>query len=188
LIARYAWAETGADPIANAATLSLVKGIGPRAALRVLDRPPATPLGTPKRIDSWVERQPYRNSHYYAAIYAGRRDGWTFVLEDNGFKATQRAGRLSRLGTAVIIYNNVNSLESFQYAQGGRVVREFDPLIYYQDERRNPLPEERGIMFGYRDYKSLARSMLLAHRLTGLRLTLADVQPSRYYVAVATRY
>ena len=186
LLAPYAWADTYRDPIENAASFTLVKGIGPRAALHVLDPHPATPVWTPHRVDRWVDHAPYTDSHYYQAIYAGRRDGWTFVLEDNGFRATQRAARLSRHGAAVVIFNNVNALCSFHYAAHGRVIRDFDPS-FYVGERRRALPQERGIKFGH-DWRYIARSMLLAHRLTGLRLTLADVQPGRYSVAIATRY
>jgi hypothetical protein len=102
--------------------------------------------------------------------------------------ADSAAGRLSRQGAAVVIYNNVNDLDSFQYARAGHVVRDFDPLLFGTSDRAHALPQERGIRFGALDFRYLARSMLLAHRLTGLRLTLADVQRGRYDLAVAVRY
>lgn len=188
LIAPYAWAESyRRDSIANAAAFTLVKGIGPRAALRILDPHPALPATSPQRVDRWIDQRfTVSSSHYFQAIYAGRRDGWTFVLEDNGFRATERAARLSRQGAAVVIFNNVDSDCSFQYAVQGRTVREFDPS-FYDMVRGRPLPQEQGIAFGH-DWRYISRSMLLAHRLTGLDLTPADVQPGRYDLAVATRY
>jgi hypothetical protein len=188
LIAPYAWADSGRDPISDGATFTLVKGISPRAALHILDRHPATPVWGPSHVDRWVSRHPYRHGHYYQAIYAGRRDGWTFVLEDNGYRATERVARLSRHGKAVVIYNDVNDLDSFQFGRSGQEVRDFDPFLYPPGDRKHRLPQEHGIDFGNIDGRYLARSMLLAHRLTGLRLTLADVQRGRYDLAVAIRY
>jgi hypothetical protein len=83
-----------------------------------------------------VIHHPYRHGHYYQAIYAGRRDGWTFVLEDNGYRATERVARLSRHGTAVVIYNDVNDLDSFQHGRSGREVRDFDPFLYPPGDRK----------------------------------------------------
>ena len=48
----------------------------------------------------------------------------------------------------------------------------------------NPQLEQFGNIDGY----YLARSMLLAHRLTHLHLGLSDVHRGRYFVAIATRY
>jgi hypothetical protein len=64
----------------------------------------------------------------------------------NGYQATlhELLGSLSEAGEAVVIYQNVNGLASFQYAKNGTIVRAFDPLLPDLVQMGEPLPEESG--------------------------------------------
>jgi hypothetical protein len=185
---RYGWA-TGENVLVWAATFTLVKGVTPRQALRILAPHAATPIESPQKAARWAERQPYSDSGpINQVIEAGRSGGWTMVLEDNGFEATAAVRELSRAGPAVVIYNNVNALCSFQYALNGRLLRYFDPLVYSNYQAGPRLPQESGIGFGHGAGAAyIAQSLLLAERLTGRRIEPADLAPQRYRVAVGVR-
>jgi len=168
---RFAWAERQGFP-EDAATVTLVRGRSPREALRMISTQRITPIESADRAvraaaDAGAE-----------PVVAGRLGpGWTIVIEYNGFNATDPAvaARLSARGEAVIVYQNVDALSSFLYAVGGRVVREFDPLIYDAGTGRR-LAQERGIHFGDdRDLNPMAQSFLLAYRLTGVAVRASDV-------------
>src|SRR4051794_39340054 len=97
---RYGWAEVN-SLLSNAATFTLVQGLTPQQALRILAPHPATRVESVPAAQHWAQRQPYRSSGPNAQlIVAQRRAGWTLVLEDNGFEATEAAARLSRSGRA----------------------------------------------------------------------------------------
>ncbi|MDQ1723029.1 MAG: hypothetical protein QOG52_57 [Frankiaceae bacterium] len=182
---RYGWAD-GENPLSGGATFTLVKGLTPRQVLRILAPHPATAIETPNAAARWAAHQRYSDSGPIPlVIETGRRNGWTMVLENNGFEATASASELSRAGTAVVIYNNVDALSEFQYAVHGEVLRDFEPLVYSNYGPGAPLPQERGIGFGKGQGRGyLAKSMLLAERLTGLRIEPSDLSPQRYDLAV----
>jgi hypothetical protein len=185
---RYGWAE-GDNLLSNAATFSLVQGLTPEQALRILAPHPATKIESVPAAQRWELRQPYRPSGPNAQlIVAQRRAGWTMILEDNGFEATEVAARLSRSGRAVVIYNNVNALTSFQYARQGRVLRYFDPLLYSNYGPGKRLRQERGISFGHSPWPYIAQSLLLAERITGLRVRPSDLDLNTYPIAIGVRF
>jgi hypothetical protein len=91
------------------------------------------------------------------------------AVEANGWAGTEdpRPAELSRSGTYVAVYENVNALMQVVVARQGRVERRFDPFLY---DVEGALPEETGLPF---DKPELADSamLLLVERLTGVRLT-----------------
>ena len=71
------------------------------------------------------------------------------MVELNGYQATlpELLRALSEGGEAVVTYQNVNAVSSFQYAKGGTIIRAFDPLLPGLGQLEIPLPEEQGIVF-----------------------------------------
>jgi uncharacterized protein DUF6461 len=181
---RFAWAEEG-GPM-EAACVTLVRGVTPRQALEIITTDRITAIGPAAQAERIVNRRSDAT-----LVTAGRiRGGWTLVLEVNGFNATVGATprQLSRHGTAVVIFRNVNALTSFQYAVKGALIREFDPLLFGPPWTGQPLPQERGIRFGdEQDVNPMAQSFLLAYRLTGVALTRRDVITTQGRLGVAVR-
>lgn len=173
----YAWTETAMSIMSSGACVALIRGCPPARALAVLVPSPATEIGSAEAMREWAYRQDYR--HYGTAVEAGDRDGWTLVVEINGFQATRREllETLARDGEAVVIYRNVNAVSSFAYAKNGTVIREFDPLIFHDGQIGAPLPQEAGIPFGNQsgDLHPMRNAFTLMERLTGIRLTEQDL-------------
>jgi hypothetical protein len=123
----YEWTESDHGPFEFGAAVALVKGCSPARALDVLGAGQATQTAPARAVRDWAAQQNYQ--HYGTAIEAGEISGWTVVIELNGYQATlpELLEALSAGGEAVVIYQNVNGLASFQYAKDGTIVREFDP-------------------------------------------------------------
>lgn len=174
----YAWTE------GFVATVALVKGCPPAQALEIIGADRATSVASAQEIREWVDEQEY--PAYGTAIEAGVIGDWTFVLESGGYQATSFAEQLSEGGEAVVIYQSVNADSSFQYARNGTVIRSFDPLLTHMPQEGEPLPEEEGIAFpGEGDgLHPMRGSFLLAERLTGIRLTEADLTGPSDRIAV----
>ncbi|TFV52701.1 DUF6461 domain-containing protein [Blastococcus sp. TF02A_35] len=98
-------------------------------------------------------------------------EGWLVVVEPNGFQLADRdlLARLSRGGTAVSSFRNVNAHAEFLVARRGEVVRAFDPVVP-GDEEGDPLPEEEGLDFADEDADPDALAFTLMERLTGVRI------------------
>lgn len=98
-------------------------------------------------VRDWGAQQDYQ--HSWTDVEAGEISGWTVVLELNGYQATLPGllEALSEGGEAVVIYQNVNGLASFQYSKKGTIARAFDPLLPDLGPMGEPLPEEQGIAF-----------------------------------------
>ena len=107
-------------------------------------------------------------------------------MEPNGSRATNVAvlRRLAAHGSAIVIFNDVNALASFQYAHSGVVLRYFDPLLGTNYQDNPPLPQERGIAFGSGQGSPIANSLALTLRLTGVRIEQSDLTDASYSVAV----
>jgi hypothetical protein len=80
----------------------------------------------------------------------------------------------------------VNAVSSFHYAKGGTIIRAFDPLLPGLGQLGDPLPEEQGIVFPGEngELHPMPGVFLLAERLTGIRLTEADLSEPGDRVAV----
>jgi len=167
-------------------TLTIAKGISPTQALQLLAPDAQTPIESVGQAQTWAYGQPESMTAVHVVIQATSRHGWTLILEPNGFRATDvhRLSRLSAHGTAVVIYNNVNALASFQYARNGKVLRYFDPLLGHNYQDDPPLPQEKGIAFGSGTGDYTADCLALAYRLTGVRIEEADVDDANYPYAV----
>jgi len=155
--------------------VSLVRGLTPRDALQEIGYHPRF-FPTQKAARTWADHYDATHSNDTGAFshvdWAGPLGrGWTIVVEDNGINGTPSADHLSRRGRAVVLYTSINADMDFAYAAGGHVVREFDPLLY-STVTGKPLRQERGIGFTRQGARwPVAKSLLLAYRLTGLRLT-----------------
>ncbi len=101
-------------------------------------------------------------------------EGATAVLEVNGFHTVQPhvAESLSTLGTTVCLYWNVNHMARFLVAEGGQLVRDFDPVIDEGGGLGQPYPEEEGIDW---EVSPIPQAAELQARLTGIRLTRGDL-------------
>lgn len=80
-------------------------------------------MAAARAVRDWAAQQDYQ--HYGTAVEAGEISGWTVIVELNGYQATLPVllQALSEGGEAVVIYQNVNGLASFQYAKNGTIVR-----------------------------------------------------------------
>lgn len=174
---RYAWTESGHGPFQFEAAVALVKGCSPLRALDVLAADRATPVAPAREIRDWAGQQGLPD--YGTAVEAGEIGDWTLVVELGGYRPTdlELLRELSRDGEAVVIFPNVNALSSFQYANNGTVVREFDPLLTHVPQTGEPLPEEQGIAFPGEngELHPMKSAFLLAERLTGIRLAESDM-------------
>jgi hypothetical protein len=107
-----------------------------------------------------------------STVQVGEIDGWLAVAEPNGYAASwpEVVARLSRGGTAVSVFWNVNALMRFVLARDGAVVRSFDPLAFTVAPVGEPLAEEEGLPFGDPRRRPEIAALTLAERLTGIRL------------------
>ena len=186
---RYAWADSGRSPFAAGATVAIVHGRSPRSVLHLLAPDAATPIESPAAVRRWAARGSYqqmRNS--IEALPLGH--GWTLIVNVLGFRATEhtKLRRLSANGSALVVYEDVELNSSFQIARHRHIVREFAPVDYTRPWLGHPSLAERRIRFGdQRDYHSMAKSMLLIARLTGLRLSRSTIDSTDHRIAVGVR-
>ena len=185
---RYAWADAG-RPFAIGATVAVVRGRSPRSVLRVLAPRSGTPIESPAAVQRWVARGSYRElRNSIEARPLGH--GWTLIVNILGYRATGYAKlrRLSSNGRALVVYEDVELNSSFQIARHGHVVRDFAPVDYSRPWLGHPSPAERKIRFGdRRDDHSMAKSLLLVERSTGLRLSRSAVNSTNRFIAVGVR-
>lgn len=182
----YAWTESDHGPFALGAAVALVRGCPPARALEVLGAGRATQVAPAQVVRDWAAEQDCE--HYGTAVEAGEIGDWTIVVELNGYQATVPGliEKLSRDGEAVVIFQNVNALSSFQYARNGIIVRAFDPLLPHMGQTGERLPQEAGIAFpgGKGELHPMPGAFLLAERLTGIRLTESDLSEPGDRIAV----
>ena len=102
------------------------------------------------------------------AVQIGGLDGWTVLVEPNGYLCTQDAvlAGLSAAGRAVMVFWNVNLDSRFGYAREEVLVRVFDPVLG-TSEVGDPLPEEAGTS----DWQPIPAALALAEELTGVQVT-----------------
>jgi hypothetical protein len=134
-----AWVE---DEVA--VCVSLVRGIAPEKAVKMLTSGDVRPLAGSAAADDWINTG--SDDRYWIAV--GQIGGWTFLWEDNGYDGSLPgiARRLSAGTSMVSFYWNVNEVETFTDAVNGRIVRSFDPVL----DKRNggvgkPLPVEASV-------------------------------------------
>jgi uncharacterized protein YuzE len=98
---------------------------------------------------TWEEALDHVDDHT-AAFATGSAGSWTFIWEDNGYRAETPGvpERLSADGRATFtMFWNVNALQRFVAAADGRVTRSFDPLFRdnEHDQVGQPLSEEAAL-------------------------------------------
>ncbi|MGY1814608.1 DUF6461 domain-containing protein [Blastococcus sp. SYSU D00820] len=105
-----------------------------------------------------------------APVQVGERDGRLVVVENNGYQATDEAllAELSRGGSAVCVFWNINARYQLSLARRGTVVRSLDPFLQDWEPIGDPLPEEEGLDF--QDGSGRALLLELVDRLTGIRI------------------
>jgi Family of unknown function (DUF6461) len=140
----------------QAVCVSLVRGVPPKRALRLLTGGDVRSLAGQADAEHWIDAGGY--DRYWIAV--GRIGKWTFLWEDNGYDGSlPRIARRLSVGTSFVsFYWNVNSVEQFSYASRGRVVRAFDPVL----DKRNggvgrPLLKEAGLRWRTRPEVSMVR-------------------------------
>ena len=123
------------------------------------------------------------------SVQVGQLEGWTVLVEPNGYAAgtSDTVVRLSRGGTAVSLSWTVTGHQGFVLARGGVLVRAFDPLLFDLDPQGEPLPQEQGLPFGEPGGHLQRAALLLAERLTGVRLDQAWVmdEPRRTWTTTS---
>ncbi|MEI6666485.1 MAG: DUF6461 domain-containing protein [Chloroflexota bacterium] len=100
------------------------------------------------------------------ALQFGEVDGWTVIVEPNGYVCSQDAvlEALSANGPAAMVFWNVNMDSRFGYARNGALVRVFDPVLG-TGEVGDPLPEEAGLPAAT---EPIPAALMLAEALTGV--------------------
>ena len=107
-------------------------------------------------------------------VQAAEVGDWVVLVEPNGFQASlpTTIAALSRAGTAISVFWNVNRHMSVAVARDGTVVRSFDPLLFGVGAQGEPLPQEEGLPFG-QEGAAVPAALELAERLTGVRIEKA---------------
>ena len=106
------------------------------------------------------------------AIQVAEVGDWLVMVEPNGYLSSrpQTVEPLSRGGTAVSVFWNVNAVMSVAVARGGKLVREFDPLLFdaaSSPGRGDRPPAELDLAFGQDGSDPRALALEFAARLTG---------------------
>lgn len=100
---------------------------------------------------------------------------WVVLQEPNGIAGINPSltEPLSRTGSLIALHYSIDAEMEFRYARHGTLVRLFEPLAWPDGQRGDPLPEEADLVFGMPDeeHNPFQQAVMLAERLTGLRLT-----------------
>jgi len=162
----YSWVD-GDDPRLSGLSLTLARPAGTVA----LDRLNPTrsiegELSLGEAGDLFLDA--FDRSHL--AVQVDELDGWATLIEPFGW-AGATPDVLARLsaggGRAVNVYWNVNALMHVGWADDGRIVASFDPLLDDRPDHREP--EEADLPFGDPNL-ALRAAFVLAERLTDVRI------------------
>lgn len=153
----FAWADE-----VPALCLTFAEGMSPAQVESELGGDPAT-----RRTATFAEAadaQDFAAERF--AVQFGEVDGWTVVVEPNGYVCSQDAvlRALSANGRAAMVFWNVNRDSRFGYARNGTLVRVFDPVLG-TGEVGDPLPEEAGLPAAT---QPMPAALMLAEALTGV--------------------
>ena len=164
-IAAYRWVDDP-DPSLQGLSITLVQPAGSDALRRL---GPSRSIPEDMTIDQASRTLPETFAAKWLLVQEDELDGWTVLIEPHGWAGATPAvlQRLSDGGRAVNVFWNVNALMHIGWAEDGRVVRSFDPLVEEREEQR--LPEEADLPFGEPE-TTLAAAFVLVERLTGVRI------------------
>jgi hypothetical protein len=168
-LATYAWLD-GDDPRLSGLSLTLVRPAGPEALIRL--RPTRTFEGE-LSLSEAGDQALNGLDHSRLTVQVDDLDGWTALIEPFGWAGATPVV-LARLsaggGRAVNVYWNVNALMHVGWADDGRIVASFDPLL--DDRLDGREPEEADLPFG-NPRGALQAAFVLVERLTGVRIERA---------------
>jgi hypothetical protein len=164
-LAAYAWLDRD-DPRLSGLSLTLVRPAGPEALARL--HPTRTFEGE-LSLSEAGHRVLDVLDNSKLAVQVDELDGWTSLIEPFGWAGAtpEVLARLSVGGRAVNVYWNVNALMHVGWADDGRIVASFDPLL--DDRLGSREPEEAELPFGVPD-RALSAAFVLVERLTGIRI------------------
>ena len=109
-------------------------------------------------------------------------DTGVLVAEHNGWRGEETVEMLSRGGRLACFFRNVQAVMHFVYAVDGRVVAEFDPLMYRHPDCQAIASELDGLRFGLFAAESSALSLL--QRLTGVHVRQTWLESPQRAVAL----
>jgi hypothetical protein len=164
-LAAYDWLDSE-DPRLSGLSLTLVRPAGPQALERLH---PTRVLEGKLSLEEAGGLVLDRFDGSRLAVQVDELDGWTTLIEPFGWAGATPdvLARLSKGGRAVNVYWNVNALMHVGWADDGRIVASFDPLL--DDRLDGGEPEEADLPFGDPE-RSLRAALVLAERLTGVRI------------------
>ncbi len=164
-LAAYDWLDAD-DPRLSALSLTLVRSTADDAVTRLRPVRPVEPAMTLAEAGDKVLRDfdPRR-----LLVQVDELAGWAALIEPFGWVGTDRTvlARLSEGGRAVNVEWNANAVMHAGWADDGRVIKSFDPLL--DDRRDDRAPEEAGLPFG-EPGPALRAAFVLAERLTHVRV------------------
>lgn len=168
-LAAYDWLDSD-DRRLSGLSLTLVRPAGPQAVDRLN---PTRDLEGELSLEQAGGLVLDRFDGSRLAVQVDQLDGWTTLIEPFGW-AGATPNVLARLsaggGRAVNVYWNVNALMHVGWADDGRIVASFDPLL--DDRSGGGEPEEADLPFGDPE-RALRAAFVLAERLTGVRIERA---------------
>lgn len=141
------------------------------------------------RVFGWLRESDAQADGYLVGLVA--LDGWTLMLEINGFVGKQREviGPLSRGSAVVSHYRNVNRYDDFKYWVDGSSVMEFEPhAAGWADASPDLLREIDRAGFEITDLNPrrpvASAAFALAENLTGVPLTPTMLREAEYTTAL----
>lgn len=165
----YSWVRHSA--LGEAATVTIVTGLGVDDVLRAFGADPARPESAAALTEEDVSSYPGPGVHWLMAV---PRDGAVLAVELNGWRGSDAevVTAASRAGRAASSYWNVNALRRLTFAERGRLLEAFEP----PGDPADPavVAAFDGLDFeSYRDWT--AKCLVTLERFTGLGITEADV-------------
>jgi len=111
--------------------LSVVDGVSPHAAVEGIVDSDLIEFPDRDGAEEWIwDGYDTDPDALRVWVASGTVDGHTFVWEGNGFDCddARKAARLSKSGSFVSMYWNIDASTNFIFAQNGQLTTEFDPL------------------------------------------------------------
>jgi hypothetical protein len=186
------------SPISEAYCMTFVRGLNPAEALRRIEGEPAERVTSLAAFSDFArENCPWSGrADQRFAIGATELDGWTLLVEDNGFLGvtTDIIQPLSDGTRVVSHYRNVDAEDRFCWMEDGELRVRFEPLFPYHRDGSDPDSLVDAMLhFGFdlrddedRDFSNhTAATFALTEHLTGVKLTQDLLASADYLCARA---
>ncbi|WP_157410990.1 DUF6461 domain-containing protein [Actinoplanes rectilineatus] len=181
----YAWFTEQCADLADAYCLTLVRGRTPAEAVETLGGRDPVPVTGLRALSG----DPASAAGFVAATAMG---DWTLIVEPDGVRGGDEARTLSRGTVLVSHYRSDGTDPRFVWARDGEIVLEFDPSS--PEDRRGTDPDglaevldRLGFQVGGEDApdrnyddRYRERALALAEQLTGVRITLEDLEAATF--------